>query len=619
MAREVLFFLSLIATARWVPREGKVTREAFIKQEAQVSGVKDTYDYGVLEETIATELEDPERFDDDSVDDFLEGSELPISIDNFDSVKEIHIKAESEEPEFILEKGSYSSSKVTDPVKMYLREMGHVKLLSKEEEVGYAKKIELGELEVISFILKTRVGIESVLEIADHLRSGNLKVKDIVRDADEDDAADIKLYPKKEDPNSTKATLGKDEILSIIDKIKVLSQGREKYLKRVEPELLTATPSRLRRIANQKLKYSKEMESLFQSLRLVKKHFDDMLKRLKNWAATFEQNYATLDNFQKTVGGKDLSEIEVLYPENKPLTKILERKKKALMKAFPNLDELYQDAQNARKSVESLEKECGMSFDDLKEIINGINKSEFRISIAKNHLIEANLRLVVSIAKRFTNKGLQFLDLIQEGNIGLMRAVEKFDYRRGFKFSTYATWWIRQAISRAIADQARTIRIPVHMIETINKVVKTNRVLLQSLGHEPSPKEIADSMGIAEEKVRRVMKIAKEPVSLETPIGDDGDSFLGDFVEDQANVSASDAVIELNLARQTQKVLSSLSPREAKVLCMRFGIGQKDHTLEEVGQEFNVTRERIRQIETKAIRKLKHPSRSRQLRPFYDN
>jgi RNA polymerase primary sigma factor len=576
---------------------------------AQGAG-KDAYDLDALEDGISSGLEESAGYED--VIDYYDDLDLQLIEDSegTETAKDFQgSKGDDRESESSVEAGGYHS-KVTDPVKMYLREMGHVNLLSKDDEVELAKSIESGEKEVISLILKTKVGLESILDISRKLQDGTLKLREVVKDADDDESdGDGKMVVKSE------------HVLNIIEKIRSQANKRSAYEKKVEEELRDAAPARQKRIWKQREKYGQEMEKLFLSLRLEKGQFEGMIQRLKDWRSEYQNLKSSLARSLQLFRIESLEEFRQYFPDaGMVLTATQERKKKALARRFPDFENRYRAAVEAENRLATLPTECGMSFSELDKVIEDIRRAEGKASLSKNHLIEANLRLVVSIAKKYTNRGLQFLDLIQEGNIGLMRAVDKFDHRRGFKFSTYATWWIRQAITRAIADQARTIRIPVHMIETINKLVRVTRSLVQSLGREATPEEIAQAMDLTVDKVRKVMKIAKEPISLETPIGDDGDSYLGDFVEDQNNVSASDAVIKLNLLEQAKKVLGTLTAREAKVLCMRFGIGEKtDHTLEEVGQEFNVTRERIRQIESKAIRKLKHPSRSRYLRPFYDN
>ncbi len=362
-----------------------------------------------------------------------------------------------------------------------------------------------------------------------------------------------------------------------------------------------------------------EMFELLSELRINKKVIERIVQKLKSLVMRIEKGEAELEEFERRVGmpskelAKTLKEMKGNATKAKAITKKLGVTAEELESAALGMAE-------AEKRIKKVEEEAKLSVDDLRATYKEIHEGERMAEKAKAELVEANLRLVVSIAKKYTNRGLQFLDLIQEGNIGLMKAVEKFEYKRGYKFSTYATWWIRQAITRAIADQARTIRIPVHMIETINKLIRTSRYLVQELGREPTPEEIAEKMELPLDKVRKVLKIAKEPISLETPIGEEEDSHLGDFIEDKGVISPSDAVISMNLAEQTRKVLATLTPREEKVLRMRFGIGERsDHTLEEVGQDFEVTRERIRQIEAKALRKLRHPSRSKRLKSFVEN
>ncbi|OQX10469.1 MAG: RNA polymerase subunit sigma [Desulfobacteraceae bacterium IS3] len=490
---------------------------------------------------------------------------------------------------------------VTDPVKMYLREMGLVNLLTREEEVDIAKKIESGEQEVLKALLDTTIGIEYILKFGEHIRMGSLRPKHVLRDIDEGDTY-------------TDEALQIENFLKTIDDIRKLYEENREYRERLfssdgmEPE----EQRRLRRYVSRR---NHKVFELLKDWRLESGVVERIEKDIREQIDWFE-----------IMNKRMLKCADLINSSPREASEYLETEEKFLEWAGCNcelnredMSFLFSELSNTRKQIGEKEKHIKANCLILKRIMSNVDEGHARAKFAKSDLIKANLRLVVSIAKKYTNRGLQFLDLIQEGNIGLMKAVDKFEYRRGYKFSTYATWWIRQAITRAIADQARTIRIPVHMIETINKLIRTSRYLVQELGREPTPEEIAEKMEIPLDKVRKVLKIAREPISLETPIGEEEDSHLGDFIEDKKFMLPSDAAISLNLAEQTRKVLATLTPREEKVLRMRFGIGEKaDHTLEEVGQDFAVTRERIRQIEAKALRKLRHPTRSRKLKSFLD-
>jgi RNA polymerase primary sigma factor len=502
-------------------------------------------------------------------------------------------------------------SRTDDPVRLYLKEMGSVALLSREGEIEIAKRIEEGKRDIAFVIYGMPMTIEFILSLRDQLKNGKIDVREIVPIQETEEDFEEEEVERDYEELRLKTLEGLNTVRKVSTSLKSLYEKTRQAAK---------DPAKLKKVKKQIDAIREQVVDKMEAVNLHGVLKDRMVQRVREMAIQIRTAEREIVSCQRRlgIGGEAGAELLRKLCRDRKDFQAVKRKTGVSEETLLDVKKLFQAAKSRVRQLET--DEALVSGEEIKEAVKHLDVAEEKVKRGKAELVEANLRLVVSIAKKYTNRGLQFLDLIQEGNIGLMKAVDKFEYKRGYKFSTYATWWIRQAITRAIADQARTIRIPVHMIETINKLIRTSRHLVQKLGREPTPEEIAERMDLPLDKVRKILKIAREPISLETPIGEEEDSHLGDFIEDKKAISPLEAAIRYDLQRQINSALETLTPREEKVLRKRFGIGEAtDHTLEEVGQDFEVTRERIRQIEAKALRKLRHPSRSKKLRSFVES
>jgi len=593
-----------------------------VKKLISIGKEKGYLTYDELNSTLPAEMVSSEQLNnlmtifgemDIEIVDAAEGDRYQKMADGEEAAETTEEAEESEENEKEIDLTPGVLSRTDDPVRLYLKEMGSVALLSREGEIEIAKRIEEGKKDIATAVFGMPMTIQHVLSLRDKLKTGKISIRDIVPPVDVEEDFEQEEAQIQHDEEELR-----ERTLESLNRVRKLSKSLMTLYEKARH--VGTDAAKQRRLKNQLKDMRQQVVDKMDSINLHQVLRDRMVHRVRELAQEIRMAEREIGQCQRRLGvsgdvGADL--LKRLCRSRRDFLAV--RRKTSLSEE--QLHDIKKTFQTAKARIRQLETEEALaSADEIKDAVRQLDLADEKVKRGKAELVEANLRLVVSIAKKYTNRGLQFLDLIQEGNIGLMKAVDKFEYKRGYKFSTYATWWIRQAITRAIADQARTIRIPVHMIETINKLIRTSRHLVQKLGREPTPEEIAERMDLPLDKVRKILKIAREPISLETPIGEEEDSHLGDFIEDKKAISPLEAAIRYDLQRQINYALETLTPREEKVLRKRFGIGEStDHTLEEVGQDFEVTRERIRQIEAKALRKLRHPSRSKKLKSFVEN
>jgi RNA polymerase primary sigma factor len=593
-----------------------------VKKLISIGKEKGYLTYDELNSTLPAEMVSSEQLNnlmtifgemDIEIVDAAEGDRYQKMADGEETAESNEEAEESEENEKEIDLTPGVLSRTDDPVRLYLKEMGSVALLSREGEIEIAKRIEEGKKDIATAVFGMPMTIQHVLSLRDKLKTGKIHIREIVPPVDVEEDFEQEEEQIQHDEEELR-----EKTLESLNRVRKLSKSLMTLYEKARH--IGNDPAKQRRLKNQLRDMRQQVVDKMESINLHQVLRDRMVHRVRELAQEIRMAEREIGQCQRRLGVSGDAGADLLKRLCRSRRDFLAVRRKTSL-SEEQLHDIKKMFQTAKTRIRQLETEEALaSADEIKDAVRQLDLADEKVKRGKAELVEANLRLVVSIAKKYTNRGLQFLDLIQEGNIGLMKAVDKFEYKRGYKFSTYATWWIRQAITRAIADQARTIRIPVHMIETINKLIRTSRHLVQKLGREPTPEEIAERMDLPLDKVRKILKIAREPISLETPIGEEEDSHLGDFIEDKKAISPLEAAIRYDLQRQINYALETLTPREEKVLRKRFGIGEStDHTLEEVGQDFEVTRERIRQIEAKALRKLRHPSRSKKLKSFVEN